>query len=112
MLGLRKRYSGTYHWRINGDWALSAGERLGEEWVDVSAEGLFADTSLLASRLGEEGVPVETVWFDDGVCRFTPADRDANQRTEKKRVKRVLKKFYGKYQGRRIRWSYFVHQYN
>jgi hypothetical protein len=112
VFGWLKGYSGTYHWKISGDWALSAGERRNDEWVNVPVAELFADTDLLARRLEEAGVPVTKVWIDDDICRFTPADRDANLRIEKRRVKSVLSEFYGRYKGRRIGWSFHITQYD
>jgi hypothetical protein len=92
-------------------WRVAIGRGGGGQWQSQPAELLF-DTAVLASRLREAGVAVESVTLKDDYCLITPAGGRGRAAPEGRRICTVLAQHYPLYRGDRIKWSWDVRQYN
>jgi hypothetical protein len=99
-------YSGLVLFVMGGVWRVSIGR--GDE--DLSAELLF-NTDVLANRLREAGMGVDSVELRDGVCIITPTAKSGRVAPEGRLIRDVLKQHYRLYRGDTIHWRWDIRQY-
>jgi hypothetical protein len=108
LFGWRKAsdYGGYVLYVMGGVWRVTVGR--GDE--DLPAELLF-DTAVLANRLREAGVGIDSIELRDGVCIITPSAKSGRVAPEGRLIRDILKRHYPMYRGDNIHWRWDIRQY-